>query len=362
MTQGNKHMRKNNTTLRSEQSGIVSLIVTMLIMFLLSLVVISFARVVRREQRQALDRQLNTQAFYAAETGVNQAINALKTGYTGNTGNGEKTTCDPDVAGPLAGTANELDATVGIKYTCLLIDRAPTALVYDDVGTNQSKVVPIKRADNGVINAITIAWQGKSEDAGGFVSCPAVGGFPDAYPAACKTGVLRIDLVPVAGSISEAALSTTAMTIFLQPRTSGTGPIVYGPATIGSNQGLTVAGSCSAATTPKFCTAQISGLSANEYRLRMKSVYLANAVTICSPDCLSGADLADAQATIDATGKANDVLRRIQVRYPLAITGVGVDNALFSNQTICKRLAITSTSITTDTGVNTDPNNPCSPL
>ena len=57
--------------LRKNQDGIVSLIVSITIMIIISLVVISFARLMRTEQEQALDRQLSSQAFYAAETAVN---------------------------------------------------------------------------------------------------------------------------------------------------------------------------------------------------------------------------------------------------------------------------------------------------
>ena len=59
--------------LKQSESGIVSLMMTLVIMLVISLIVIGIAQLSRREQRQALDNQLSTQAFYAAESGVNDA-------------------------------------------------------------------------------------------------------------------------------------------------------------------------------------------------------------------------------------------------------------------------------------------------
>jgi len=63
----------NTESLQRNQSGMVSIMVTMILMIVMSLIVVGFAQVSRRNQRVALDRQLSTQAFYAAESGVNDA-------------------------------------------------------------------------------------------------------------------------------------------------------------------------------------------------------------------------------------------------------------------------------------------------
>ena len=49
----------------------MSIVASIIIMVILSLIAISFARIMRQEQQQALERQLTTQAYYAAETAVN---------------------------------------------------------------------------------------------------------------------------------------------------------------------------------------------------------------------------------------------------------------------------------------------------
>ena len=46
------------------------------------------------------------------------------------------------------------------------------------------------------------------------------------------------------------------------------------------------------------------------------------------------------QVTVDATGRAEDVLRRIRVRAPIDSRRVSVTGAIISNQSICKRFEI----------------------
>ena len=70
-------MLNKNQKLRTDQKGIASLVIVILIMFLLTLIVLAMTRNTNQQQRQALDRQLNSQAFYAAESGVNDAFHYL---------------------------------------------------------------------------------------------------------------------------------------------------------------------------------------------------------------------------------------------------------------------------------------------
>ncbi len=54
---------RSDKTLSSDERGLAAVVVTVFVMIILSLVVLAFSQVARREQRQALDRQLSTQAF-----------------------------------------------------------------------------------------------------------------------------------------------------------------------------------------------------------------------------------------------------------------------------------------------------------
>ncbi|HET6924792.1 MAG TPA: pilus assembly PilX N-terminal domain-containing protein, partial [Candidatus Saccharimonadales bacterium] len=64
-------------SIRGDERGMVSIMVTLVMIIVITLIVIGFAQVVRRNQRETLDRQLSTQAYYAAETGINDAYKAM---------------------------------------------------------------------------------------------------------------------------------------------------------------------------------------------------------------------------------------------------------------------------------------------
>src|SRR5689334_4150187 len=103
-----------------QQAGMVSIMVTMILMIVLSLVVIGFAQIARRNSRQSLDRQLSTSAFYAAEAGVNDVRDLIKTQGT--------PPAKPDCTNGSGATAayygglpsSTLDAAANVKYTCVM--------------------------------------------------------------------------------------------------------------------------------------------------------------------------------------------------------------------------------------------------
>lgn len=332
------------STLAANQQGMVSIIITMIIMIVISLIVIGFAQVTRREQRQALDRQLSTQAFYAAETGINAAVNAIqKQGYSS-----EKTACAPDASGPLSGS-NVLDAANGIEYSCLLIDPSPSTLEYTSVDTDQSTIIPLTPAA-GTLNRIAFSWQDKTGNTG-FTGCPGPSGgqytLPavSAWPSTCNAGILRVDIVPQDVSVTRAGLMSRTLTAFLYPQNGGTGASVFPYNLNNPDQGAIVPVNCNSASSPRKCnvTIQLGAASGTgTFYVRVRSIYKSSALTITGYDTGNQqVDLINAQAVVDSTGKANDVLRRIAVRVPLSNIGNGVPNfAVQTGDSMCKRFSI----------------------
>src|SRR3569623_1752522 len=106
------------------QEGFASLIVGIIIVLVLSLLTVGFAILVRDEQRQTLDKQLSTQAFYAAESGVNDAINYINANMS--TYNGT-TTC---TGAPFFAANHTIDAVTVSSYTCLLVNMPPPNIRY----------------------------------------------------------------------------------------------------------------------------------------------------------------------------------------------------------------------------------------
>lgn len=339
------------------QTGLVSIVVTLIIMIILGLIIMGFARLSRREQRQALDRQLSSQAYYAAETGVNDAVDKIKQEFANplNTGLDFASAtvnyladCDTFMndSGLLAASRNQVDGDT-VSYTCLFADPDPTTLEYGNVDTANSRVIPITGKSGVTINSLTINWQDKdggtrvtSSCGAGFPNLPAVGAWD------CNTGVMRIDLVPSQGGLNRAGLVDGNSTVYLYPSTSGTNSMSYS-STSGArpgfgNQGIIHRVRCQPAgstTNPKQCQLTITGLNRNSYVLRLKSIYRPSAVTISGNN--GNLEMSGVQAMIDATGKANDVQRRIQARIPLSnLNSPYPEFGIQTVDSICKRFEV----------------------
>lgn len=345
---------KRVTFLYKKETGLVSIVVTVVIMFVLSITVMSFAAIMRREQRQVLDRQLNTQAFYAAESGINDAIARIKeialsnptllqTSYTTN--------CN-GFANALAGIGKPLQSSVksgdsNVAYSCLLVDPRPESLEYKSVDRNPI-VVPITSAVTGqLIDTITLNWQA-ADGTPGFNCAGGAGGPPNLPPDSqwgCPTGLIRADLVKTPPSFSRDDLNSSLRTVFLFPKSGGSGNY-----TLDSNTGKIVEASCvspPAVPGTKYCTANISVTPAQSYYMKMNSIYKTSSVTITAKSGASNVELIGSQIMIDSTGRANDILRRIQVRVAIDLLGEGPFplGAIQSANTICKQFSVVPPSI-----------------
>jgi Tfp pilus assembly protein PilX len=331
-------MTQTRAKLYQDQKGLVSIVVTLVMMLVISLIVVTFAQIIRREQRQVLDRQLNTQAFYAAETGVNQVVKAMQDeGYTSN-----KTNCDP--SGNATIDNSVIDAASGIEITCLLIDNTPATLEYSSIDNKAARTVPI--VSSSAFGSITLRWRSASNSSA-ECSTSSSATFPIAGSWNCPIGVLRVDLVNTSGSLTRDSLNDNVFSAFLYPVASGgTGTATYGSASGPANQGRVIKTNCPG--TPPVCTLTInslSGLNSNSFHMRVRSVYTPSALTIEGRDTSSDRlSFSNAQAVIDSTGKANDVLRRIQVRVCTnRLCALDMPEYVIQSDRICKQYSISDT-------------------
>jgi Tfp pilus assembly protein PilX len=319
----------------NNQDGMVSIMVVLILMLVISLMVLGFAQIARRTQRQTLDRQLSSQAFYAAETGINDASNLLRNTTATPPA---KTTCADTGGGfytPLPSAT--LDAATDVAYTCLLVNPSPTSLIYSSVGTD-SIIAPLSAAGGVSISRIKLTWQTKLSSTTPLTNCPGstVNAFRPTTSWTCGYGVLRYDLVPYTGTVTAAGLQTQTMTSFLVPVTAGgVANLAYSTNGAGDLTG--------ASCTNTECSINITGLSGSSYYMRLRSLYQDVALQISGTDSAGNAvRFQNAQALVDSTGKAQDVLRRIQVRVPLSGSSHNLlsDNAITSTDPICKRFVV----------------------
>jgi Tfp pilus assembly protein PilX len=356
------NMTQHGQRRASRQSGMVSILVTMIIMLVISLIVLGFAQISRREQRQSLDRQLSAQAFFAAETAVNDARKAAEPYITAGTPVPEKEVCEPN---GVYNTSPTIDATNNVKYTCLLVSTKVRNLTGSVTATGKSINLPIE--PTAAASTLRINWK---EPTGQVQQSMLTGNCQTSVPAdghferdtnsgwKCPYGVMRLDIVPTA-DLARAGTMAAQKTFFLYPTDAGgTGTAPYGGPT-----GRVAAMRCTATA---GCNADITGLTGGpNYAIRMTAIYVDGVFDISARDSVGAAlELQNAQLQIDVTGRAQDVLRRIQVRLPLVAATDTPDHALISASSICKRFEITPNSfqIPNDFKLQDEKNPMCRPM
>lgn len=313
--------------LNRSESGIVSLMMTLVIMLVISLIVIGIAQLSRREQRQALDNQLSTQAFYAAESGINDAQAKLTSIL--NSGAGAtipaKTTCGDQA--PYSFANGVISATDNIAYTCLLIDPHPPQMTVS-LGPS-AQVLPVEAAD-GSLGSLTLQWTKPRGITTSVSNCTAAN-FPATGSWNCPYGVLRVDLVNVGNgtNLNRTSLAGNTMTLFVAPRNGGGAASTSYSAAAQPNR---YTASCNAST----CNFTVNGLGSSKYYLRATEIYQTGGNLVLTS---TGNTFANGQVVVDATGKAQDVLRRIRVALDIAGENQNrtVTAPLISGQTICKQ-------------------------
>jgi hypothetical protein len=325
---------KKTTSLHNNESGLVAIVVTMILIILMSLIVMSFTRVAIREQRQVTDRQLNTLAYYAAESGVNDAREWIRSA-TGPVP--DKENCDD-----IPGADSRLDGPGGsVSYSCVLINPGPTSLEYGNIGIGEPKVIPIDRRSTGNVGTLNIYWQDVDAE-GNFSNCPSgPNSFPRSWPSnQCSPGMLQIDLVGgLGGSFSRDNLLNRTMTVFVRPRSGGAVNSINVNNYMGfGNQGGLVDGSCDAgAGDPKYCRINLTNIDSNVAYLKVTPLYRDASLTVRN----NGNRIFGAQVLVDSTGKASDILRRIQVRIAANDqNGTYPDAAIESSESLCKQFSV----------------------
>jgi hypothetical protein len=320
-------------------------------MLVITITVLSFAQIIRREQRQALDDQLSSQAFYAAESGINQVRKYIQDTYLANgQAPPDKTRCsnkspdDPNY--PPAALPMDIGTGSGVSFSCLLVSGSPKSLKYDLSSSAGSKVFPI---DGGatVIDHLDVSWSPSTKDAprtGCSTTTSASATLPPANSWPCKGyGIIRIDLVP-ANSTNRNSMMATMFTAFLTPANiTGNREVLYNGSGTNINGGMANQGARPVATcNDDTCTITIKNMrattGATKYYARVSTLYRDTSLTIVAKDATNAdISLKGAQVMLDATGRAQDVLRRVQVRVPLVGDSFHPDYGVQTTESICKQ-------------------------
>ena len=341
---------------RLNQRGMVSFMVTMIMMLVISLIVIGFAKVTQRNSREALDRQLSTQAFYAAESGINHTQATIVAALSSTPNLAAKSTCaggDYSATSGSTGAISPLGS--GVKYTCVLVNPTPPDIILNASQTTPL-TTPLNVTNPGGADSFTFTWS--MEKGGTLPDCRIAGSyqtattFPTASAWPCSFGVMHVDLIQdPAGALGKTGsqsdnLAASTISVFLTPLGNhfGTVSVAY-PSGGTSPTTYVVSGACKpTCTNPTSYSATVnvpSGISS--YFARVSSRYHDGAIDITSQTAGVSNNFTGGEAVLDVTGQAQDVLRRIQVRMPLTgssgLNQIPLD-ALTSSTSICKRFTI----------------------
>lgn len=353
---------KTPSRITLNQSGMASILVVLIMSVVISLIVLGFSQVSTREQNNALETQLSTTAYYAAESGINDAINAIKNNPNLAPSSYAKNTCGSPGGGSIynslyiGNTTNfsQLNSASGegnTTYSCLLINPSPNEII-TDVNSN-SQILPID-TEGTAMKSLNLTWNNPNPSAtsnpvtewsstNSDCTLPTISPqFNSSTTWNCGLSVLRIDLVPVAaGQISENDLLTNTMSAFILPNNS---PSANGiPYTQNSTSGnYPIYGSSCSSTGCKASINIPANLQTTEFYMRISTIYGGSNVLTLSATDINGnqAALSGVEYVIDATGSSAGVLRRVQVAVPIIQATNVPGYAIQTTTDICKRFYI----------------------
>lgn len=312
-----------------------SLMVTTILILVISLIVVGFSQVARRNQRDALDRQLSSQAFYAAESGINQAITVIQKRVAAAQAIPAKTSCAPDSNYP----GTQL-ASSDVSVTCLLVEPEVKTMNFDGV-TESAATLVSTIPNSGTIPGVTLTWRPSEPRTSATTGCPSAGGSPSyQLPTRggwqCGFGILRVDMSPV----STGNVGQQAKTVFLYPHAQA--GAVSGTTTVVDATTMTqslVQTRCSDAGRDPKCMVTINyPANTTEYYLNVRSLYRNSRLDITPTD---GSVTFKGPVKIDVTAKAVDVLKRVRVQVSTdEQTGSLHNYGIETSQPLCKRYAV----------------------
>lgn len=343
-------------------SGVVPLVTAIFLGVLLSIVSIAFIRLAISERRQATDDDLTTAAFYAAESGLEDAKRVLGQYFT-DTAYGENELKGGECT-PAEGSSPDLaDAsTLDSSYTCQLIDLTPNFLVAKP-GEGNSHLFKLDTV-NSTSNVrqakqrIEIQWNDKDTDGArsprsvGDTSTPEFGDWD--HPAmlrvnifavrASGSGGLNIDLDDLRGTAE-------SFTAFINPVDST--PTTHN-LTLSEFDAELLPGGCDNGDNAFTCKTTINlnatGIPAR-YRsvgwvtyMEVQTLYTSDTVRVDAYSNSSGQlSFRDSQAKIDVTGRSGDAFRRIETFLPLeGSSDLGLpEYTVIGGDRICKNFNVT---------------------
>ena len=336
-----------------KQSGQTTLIISMILSLIMGCIVVGFTMVTTSGSQENVSSQQSNQAYYAAQSGVNDAIQAVQEGLTiPPIGSQNCSTIITEMQKPAYNFENQLNANPPIAYNCLYIQTSPSNLQFP-VSQAQSAVIMLD--PSAPTKSLTFNWL-PSSSGGSFnvSSCSQASlQFVPTSVWNCPFPILRLDLynynindtsaANIANDTEDTALANDTDTFFLFPVNNGVGTannIAFDTVVNGvvQNQPVVLAAKCDSGACQETLNFPAGSPFTKGYA-RLTSIYADTPnVTISGDPTVT---FGNSQLEIDSTGDDQNVIQRIQVRVPLTTTvGSAPNYAVDGGVAMCKHYTL----------------------
>lgn len=338
------------------QRGAVSIITVVIFATIITIVIGVYARITVGQQRESVTYDLGTRAYFAAESGVQDAIRAINAGEVAAR---NENFCTPLKDGSGVDASGKFDTNGNRGYSCQLISTNPVDITGKLNPQIAQMVIEPKSPDPGNYS-LEISWSPYDTQLGGNILVPRPSAsklFPTLSAWSNSSARQTHPLLRVAaiqhpqGTFSSDQIAQSVF--FLNPT-----PTADAAPTITNNQSaesVITNASCQDASqaSPDYgCkqTINISGttfFSTNKLYLRLASIYGSTKFQVVLKKGTDRVALVNSQAQVDVTGYAGDVLRRVRQKVPVGfgyLEDLSLDAALVGGEKICKNFAITATA------------------
>jgi hypothetical protein len=317
----------------NDQRGVVALLTTIFVGILLSVITVGLMAQMVSELRQSGDYEQSQRAYYAARSGVEDAVSKVVSSLQNNQRPQPQIGCN-------SGNANlDLDPTSpgAVGWTCqqILFSGSPSG----KLGVSDSSV-QIDTSGGPAFASMKLEWdQSTGSLPPGFFNAPA------SFPAGGSwTYAAALELTSIEypqGSFNAANTSIKLYNALIRPTTGG----VVNPSfrTSGNNP---ISGTCNPAAGSYHCSVIFNGFDgSHNYIFRIRSRYVGTDYRFSFFDGSNASGspvlVPDGDATIDVTARAGDAFRRVIYKVPYT-DGVasGLNFVIYSDTDICKNMTV----------------------
>lgn len=358
------------------QNGAVSIISVVIFILIITIVVTAYLGSALSQQRTSVNLDMGTRAYYAAESGVQDAARGLNADIS-LTQNTCKSSTGSFIGGNgVVGASDQY----GLSYTCQIIDPSPTEITgsVDSSTTAMIRITP--EGTPSTPNAILLKWSLKTKPSEPVLyprndNTQSLKKLSDWQDAAGNKWhpMLRVALLshPLTGSFNRNQIGQNV--VFLNPKagnfaspnsvtafSKGQNPY---DATVKENMINDATCVLSNAATDYSCEQLITltdggySFSQDQLYVRIGSLYGATNFSMQVLEDDQPFPLKNVQATIDVTGRAKDVYRRVKQAFPLSgyVEDTNTDAAVVAGEGICKQFSVTNNPSEFDSKCNPNP-------